>query len=148
MSGIADLTLYEILDERFKTGRCANGDARLDRLYDDCRWAEGPLKDRVNRWAVPLLVPRSLAGTGIFGLPALSIAAWGGAAILVVVAVLALGNRFLFAMAVGALMLSFGGWDYPCLRGRESMHARSRETSRPPSRRTACRPRGGRPRRR
>ncbi|MEU4122662.1 SMP-30/gluconolactonase/LRE family protein [Streptomyces virginiae] len=43
MSAIADLTLYEILDERFKTGRCTNGDARLERLYDDCRWAEGPL---------------------------------------------------------------------------------------------------------
>ncbi|MFD5410918.1 SMP-30/gluconolactonase/LRE family protein [Streptomyces nojiriensis] len=43
MSAIADLTLYEILDERFRIGRCANGDARLDRLYDDCRWAEGPL---------------------------------------------------------------------------------------------------------
>ncbi|MFE2129013.1 SMP-30/gluconolactonase/LRE family protein [Streptomyces amritsarensis] len=43
MSGIADLTLYEILDERFKAGRCANGDARLERLHDDCRWAEGPL---------------------------------------------------------------------------------------------------------
>ncbi|MFJ3637082.1 SMP-30/gluconolactonase/LRE family protein [Streptomyces sp. NPDC090112] len=43
MYGIADLTLYEILDERFRAGRCANGDARLDRLYGDCRWAEGPL---------------------------------------------------------------------------------------------------------
>ncbi len=43
MCGIADLALYEILDERFRTGRCANGDARLDRLYGDCRWAEGPL---------------------------------------------------------------------------------------------------------
>ncbi|MFD5884795.1 SMP-30/gluconolactonase/LRE family protein [Streptomyces sp. NPDC060334] len=43
MSGIADLGLYEILDDRFRTGRCANGDTRLERLYDDCRWAEGPL---------------------------------------------------------------------------------------------------------
>ncbi|WP_203351635.1 SMP-30/gluconolactonase/LRE family protein [Streptomyces sp. Sge12] len=43
MSAIADLTLYEILDERFRTGRCTNGDARLERLHDDCRWAEGPL---------------------------------------------------------------------------------------------------------
>ncbi|MER7337101.1 SMP-30/gluconolactonase/LRE family protein [Streptomyces sp. NPDC000075] len=43
MLGIADLTLYEILDERFRTGRCANGDLRLERLHDDCRWAEGPL---------------------------------------------------------------------------------------------------------
>ena len=75
------------------------------------RWGQGPLKDRVNRWAVPLLVPLSLAGTGIFGLPALTIAAWGGAAILLVIAIVALGNRFLFAMAVGALMLSFGGWE-------------------------------------
>ncbi len=64
MSGIVGLPLYEILDERFKTGRCANGDMRLDRLYDDCHWAEGPLylpawrqlvwsdipNDRVLRW--------------------------------------------------------------------------------------------------
>ncbi|MEU6895035.1 SMP-30/gluconolactonase/LRE family protein [Streptomyces sp. NPDC046557] len=64
MSSIADLTLYDILDDRFRAGRCANGDARLERLYDDCRWAEGPLylpawrqllwsdipNDRVLRW--------------------------------------------------------------------------------------------------
>ncbi|MFJ3231836.1 SMP-30/gluconolactonase/LRE family protein [Streptomyces sp. NPDC086787] len=35
--------LYEILDERFRTGRCANGDTRLELLYGECRWAEGPL---------------------------------------------------------------------------------------------------------
>ncbi|MGK5638798.1 SMP-30/gluconolactonase/LRE family protein [Streptomyces sp. URMC 126] len=35
--------VYEILDERFVTDRCVNGDARLDRLYGECRWAEGPL---------------------------------------------------------------------------------------------------------
>ncbi|MEU4797771.1 SMP-30/gluconolactonase/LRE family protein [Streptomyces sp. NPDC023327] len=43
MSGSADTELYEILDERFRTGRCANGDDRLEKLYDHCRWAEGPL---------------------------------------------------------------------------------------------------------
>ncbi|MEU9026031.1 SMP-30/gluconolactonase/LRE family protein [Streptomyces sp. NPDC048383] len=43
MSAIADQALYEILDSRFRTGRCANGDMRLERLHDDCRWAEGPL---------------------------------------------------------------------------------------------------------
>ncbi|MEV8532367.1 SMP-30/gluconolactonase/LRE family protein [Streptomyces sp. NPDC051211] len=42
-SPIADPDLYEILDDRFRTGRCANGDMRLERLHDDCRWAEGPL---------------------------------------------------------------------------------------------------------
>ncbi len=35
--------LYEILDERFRTGRCAAGDDRLEVLHDGCRWAEGPL---------------------------------------------------------------------------------------------------------
>ncbi len=43
MSGEIVDNLYEILDERFRTGRCTNGDARLERLYSDCRWAEGPL---------------------------------------------------------------------------------------------------------
>ncbi|AZM56805.1 gluconolactonase [Streptomyces sp. WAC 01529] len=43
MSGSDDTALYEILDDRFRTGRCANGDSRLEKLYGDCRWAEGPL---------------------------------------------------------------------------------------------------------
>ncbi|MFI7320863.1 SMP-30/gluconolactonase/LRE family protein [Streptomyces venezuelae] len=43
MSGNDNTSLYEILDERFRTGRCANGDDRLERLYGGCRWAEGPL---------------------------------------------------------------------------------------------------------
>ncbi|MFE0804473.1 SMP-30/gluconolactonase/LRE family protein [Streptomyces sp. NPDC058812] len=55
---------YEILDDRFRTGRCANGDSRLEVLHDGCRWAEGPLylpawrqlvwsdipNDRIMRW--------------------------------------------------------------------------------------------------
>ncbi|MQY15938.1 Gluconolactonase [Streptomyces sp. RB5] len=36
-------TLYECLDDRFRTGRCMNGDDTLDVLYTGCRWAEGPL---------------------------------------------------------------------------------------------------------
>ncbi|MFE0523371.1 SMP-30/gluconolactonase/LRE family protein [Streptomyces sp. NPDC058954] len=43
MSGHLVNGLYEVLDDRFLTGRCANGDGRLEVLYDDCRWAEGPL---------------------------------------------------------------------------------------------------------
>ncbi|QES45604.1 gluconolactonase [Streptomyces venezuelae] len=43
MSGNDSTSLYEILDERFRTGRCANGDDRLEQLYGGCRWAEGPL---------------------------------------------------------------------------------------------------------
>ncbi|MEU6826667.1 SMP-30/gluconolactonase/LRE family protein [Streptomyces atriruber] len=43
MSGNDSTSLYEILDERFRTGRCMNGDDRLERLHGGCRWAEGPL---------------------------------------------------------------------------------------------------------
>lgn len=35
--------LYEMFDERFRTGRCMNGDADLEVLYTGCRWAEGPI---------------------------------------------------------------------------------------------------------
>ncbi|MER7766479.1 SMP-30/gluconolactonase/LRE family protein [Kitasatospora sp. NPDC096140] len=41
MSGSIEFGLYEVLDERFR--RCANGDVRLEKLYGDCRWAEGPV---------------------------------------------------------------------------------------------------------
>ncbi|WP_419997043.1 SMP-30/gluconolactonase/LRE family protein [Streptomyces boninensis] len=35
--------LYEMLDDRFRTGRCMGGDAGLEVLYTGCRWAEGPI---------------------------------------------------------------------------------------------------------
>ncbi len=35
--------LYEAFDERFRTGRCMNGDDRVEVLYSGCRWAEGPV---------------------------------------------------------------------------------------------------------
>ncbi|WP_345283531.1 SMP-30/gluconolactonase/LRE family protein [Streptomyces gulbargensis] len=35
--------VYEILDDRFRTGRCHAGDSRLEVLYEGCRWAEGPV---------------------------------------------------------------------------------------------------------
>ncbi|MFJ6381198.1 SMP-30/gluconolactonase/LRE family protein [Kitasatospora sp. NPDC092039] len=41
MSGSIEFGLYEVLDDRFR--RCANGDIRLEKLYGDCRWAEGPV---------------------------------------------------------------------------------------------------------
>lgn len=71
-------TPYEVLDERFRTGRCANGDAKLEVLYDDCRWAEGPLylpawrqliwsdipNDRLLRW------DEATGTVGVFRTPA------------------------------------------------------------------------------
>jgi gluconolactonase len=38
-----DSTLYEMFDDRFRAGRCMNGDARLERLHTGCRWTEGPI---------------------------------------------------------------------------------------------------------
>lgn len=35
--------LYEAFDDRFRTGRCMNGDDELEVLYTGCRWAEGPI---------------------------------------------------------------------------------------------------------
>ncbi|MEU1469418.1 SMP-30/gluconolactonase/LRE family protein [Streptomyces sp. NPDC005761] len=35
--------LYETFDDRFRTGRCTNGDDGLEVLYTGCRWAEGPV---------------------------------------------------------------------------------------------------------
>jgi gluconolactonase len=34
------LATFEVLDDRF---RGCSGDSRVERLYDDCRWAEGPV---------------------------------------------------------------------------------------------------------
>lgn len=76
MSGEILNNLYEVLDERFR--RCASGDARLERLHADCRWAEGPLylpawrqliwsdipNDRLLRWDEPTGV------IGVFRSPA------------------------------------------------------------------------------
>lgn len=71
-------TSYEVLDDRFRTGRCANGDTKLEVLYDDCRWAEGPLylpawrqlvwsdipNDRLLRW------DEATGSVGVFRAPA------------------------------------------------------------------------------
>ncbi|MFF0395665.1 SMP-30/gluconolactonase/LRE family protein [Streptomyces sp. NPDC005248] len=70
--------LYEILDDRFRTERCANGDSRLEVLHTGCRWAEGPLylpawrqliwsdipNDRILRW------DETTGAVGVFRTPA------------------------------------------------------------------------------
>ena len=44
------MSLYEILDERFRA--CVNKNARLDHLYTGCRWAEGPAYFPAGRYVV------------------------------------------------------------------------------------------------
>ncbi len=41
---------FEVLDERFRT--CVKGSARLERLYEGCRWAEGPAYFPAGRYLV------------------------------------------------------------------------------------------------
>ncbi|MEU0068349.1 SMP-30/gluconolactonase/LRE family protein [Streptomyces sp. NPDC006332] len=69
---------YEILDDHFSAGRWANGDSRLEVLYDGCRWAEGPVyvpawrqlvwsdipNDRLLRW------DEATGTVGVFRTPA------------------------------------------------------------------------------
>ncbi len=73
-------------------------------------WSRTAVTDRVNRWTIPLLLLVALAGEGVFGIPPSKALSLAVAIVLFVVAIVALGNRFLFAMAAGALMLSLGGW--------------------------------------
>ncbi len=40
---------FELLDERFAQIR---GDSRIERLYSDCRWAEGPVYFPAGRYLV------------------------------------------------------------------------------------------------
>src|SRR5919108_479069 len=70
--------LYEIIDERFRTGKCHVGDSKLETLYEGCRWAEGPLyvpagryllwsdipNDRLLRW------DETTGAVGVFRSPA------------------------------------------------------------------------------
>ncbi|WAZ26064.1 SMP-30/gluconolactonase/LRE family protein [Streptomyces cinnabarinus] len=77
MSG-ARPQVYEILDERFRTGRCHAGDSKLEVLHEGSRWAEGPLyvpagryllwsdipNDRLLRW------DETTGAVGVFRSPA------------------------------------------------------------------------------
>lgn len=44
--------LYEVLDERFRARKCHVGDTNLETLFQDCRWAEGPLYVPAGRYLV------------------------------------------------------------------------------------------------
>jgi len=70
------MSLYEILDERFRA--CFNKNARLDHLYTGCRWAEGPAYFPAGRYLVWSDIPNdrmlrydeATDGVGVFRSPA------------------------------------------------------------------------------
>lgn len=74
-------------------------------------WNGGPAAQRITLWGATLLLIFSLAGYGLFGMPGSRQLAYLTAAAIFVVGIAAIGNRILFAAAVGALMLSMGGWE-------------------------------------
>lgn len=46
------VSVYDVLDERFRVERCVFGDDRFETLYEGCRWAEGPLYFPAGRYLV------------------------------------------------------------------------------------------------
>src|SRR4029079_10492496 len=68
-------------------------------------WKNGS-SPRLVRWSIPLLLLVSLIGQGAFGSRDSRFLALVASLALIVVALLALGNRLVFAAATGALMLS------------------------------------------
>jgi hypothetical protein len=74
-------------------------------------WARADVSDRALRWGFALLLLISLVGQGAFGLGSSKGLALAATFVLIAISLAAIGNRFLFAVAVGALMLSIGGWE-------------------------------------
>ena len=73
-------------------------------------WSESPHAARVTRFAVVIVFLISLIGQGTFGLPDSKTIAGGATIVLLLIAVAAIGNRWLFAVALACAMLSIGGW--------------------------------------
>jgi len=44
--------LYEVRDDRIRTGKCTVGDSKLETLYEGTRWAEGPVYFPAGRYLV------------------------------------------------------------------------------------------------
>lgn len=74
-------------------------------------WARSGLSHRATLWGSVTVLLISLIGQGGFGLPNSKDIAVGASFVLIAISLMSIGNRLLFAMTVGAMMLSMGGWD-------------------------------------
>ena len=88
-------------------------------------WNGSEAAHRATRWGIPVILLVSLVGHGAFGLPAPGWVAMLCTGLLFVIAVAAVGNRILFAAAVGGLMLSMGGWGKLALSASPGKMSRS-----------------------
>ena len=93
---------------------------RFTNLWDGSETAR-----RVTRWGIPFVLILSLIGHGPFGLPTSGLVAVLGTGLLITIGIVAIGNRILFAAAVGGLMLSMGGWGKLSLSASPGMMSRS-----------------------
>jgi hypothetical protein len=84
----------------------SNPFARFAALWDGSGRA-----GRLTRWLALAALFLSLAGTAGFGLPNGRAVELGGGVVIIALAVVAMGNRTLFALALAALMLNMGGWE-------------------------------------
>jgi hypothetical protein len=74
-------------------------------------WDGSDRAARWTRWMVVAALYLSLVGTLDFGLPQSHVLKLGAGVAIIALAVVAIGNRTLFALALAALMLNMGGWD-------------------------------------
>jgi hypothetical protein len=74
-------------------------------------WNGGGRTGRLACWMAVVALSLSLVGTTGFGLPQSNALAFCGGIAIIALAVVAIGNRALFALTLVALMLNMGGWE-------------------------------------
>jgi hypothetical protein len=88
-------------------------------------WIEDTRAVRITRFGIVALLLISMIGQGGFGLPVSRTAAMVTSFVLIGLAVLSLGNRWLYSGAVVALMLCLGGWSKVSLSAEPGQMTRS-----------------------
>lgn len=88
-------------------------------------WVADSRAARITRFGLIALIFISMVGQGGFGLPVSRTAAMVTSFVLIGLAVLSLGNRWLYTGAVIALMLCLGGWNKLSLSAEPGQMARS-----------------------
>jgi hypothetical protein len=88
-------------------------------------WSADSNTARITRWGMILFLFLSMVGHGGLGLPISKSAAMAASFVIIGGAIISLGNRWLYTAAVGALMLSLGGWDKLALSSVPGLMTRS-----------------------
>lgn len=86
---------------------------------------ESSTRQRVTLWGSAALILVSLIGYGAFGVPGSRQLVLLSAGLIFIVGLLVIGNRILFAVAVGSLMLCMGGWEKLVLSAQPGKMSRS-----------------------